>query len=514
MARDVSLYVRRCPVCAISKTPHHLPAGKLVPLPIPRHPWSHVGVDFVTDLPNSEGFTCILVAVDRFFKACRLIPLRVFQQPWKLPKRCFITSSAISASGGHCLRLWATIHLPCLEGFLQAPWCLCKPVLDITPTQTARLSGRYKRLGGYLRAYCHDTRTAGTASSRGPSMHIIPQANHHGPHPVPVHTWFPNPLFPWTEEPSDVPAVDHWFRASERVLDSAHVQLQQAVRRHKTFSYACRSNAPVYRPGDKVWLSTQDLRLSLPCQKLSPRYIGPFTIERQINEVTFLLQLPDRYRIHPAFHVSLLKPFSPSVPGPEEQAVPPPPKVLAEPSIYRDPGWPGMMFWISLFYSSSITTTLIVPHPEAVADPFAIVGCQEPPWRSGTVELEEGDAPTLTRSHPLIIVLLLYHRHLSPLIKSTISLHSSRHSHFLISNMHVYLPDSHLYCLLTSCSCVPLLVLPRSCAPPSPHSVVPSGFPGIGKRIDYSQIRPNIHCHYPINHLDSLPCFLSPALVQ
>ncbi len=57
-------------------SPHHLPTGKLVPLPIPRRPWSHVGVNFATDLPNSEGFTHILVVVDRFSKACKLIPLR------------------------------------------------------------------------------------------------------------------------------------------------------------------------------------------------------------------------------------------------------------------------------------------------------------------------------------------------------------------------------------------------------------------------------------------------------
>ncbi len=44
--------------------------------PIPRRPWSHLGVDFVTDLPASDGNTCILVTVDRFSKACRLVPLK------------------------------------------------------------------------------------------------------------------------------------------------------------------------------------------------------------------------------------------------------------------------------------------------------------------------------------------------------------------------------------------------------------------------------------------------------
>ncbi len=69
-----------------------------------------------------------------------------------------------------------------------------------------------------------------------------------------------------------------------------------------------------------------------PVEKLSPYYIGPFTIQRQINEVTYQLQLPPRYRIHPTFHVSLLKTFSPSTPEPHE---PPPPEILDQPSVYR-----------------------------------------------------------------------------------------------------------------------------------------------------------------------------------
>ncbi len=60
MARDVRRFIQGCTDCAISKSPRHLPAGKLLPLPVPNQPWSHLGVDFITDLPDSDGNTCIL----------------------------------------------------------------------------------------------------------------------------------------------------------------------------------------------------------------------------------------------------------------------------------------------------------------------------------------------------------------------------------------------------------------------------------------------------------------------
>ncbi|KAK3540927.1 hypothetical protein QTP86_005816 [Hemibagrus guttatus] len=113
--------------------------------------------------------------------------------------------------------------------------------------------------------------------------------------------------------------------------------VSQAVRRQKVQADVRRRVAPLYHPGDKVWLSTGDIRLWLPCKKLSPRYIGPFTILRQINDVTYELQLPRQYHISPTFHMSLLKPFTDSVlPPPSiEPEVPPPPEIDTDDTIYQ-----------------------------------------------------------------------------------------------------------------------------------------------------------------------------------
>ncbi|KAK3517343.1 hypothetical protein QTP70_004487 [Hemibagrus guttatus] len=76
LGSDVEEYVRSCPTCVQARTSRLLPEGLLEPLPVPRRLWSHLSVDFLTDLPDSGGFTTVMVVVDRFSKGCKLIPLK------------------------------------------------------------------------------------------------------------------------------------------------------------------------------------------------------------------------------------------------------------------------------------------------------------------------------------------------------------------------------------------------------------------------------------------------------
>ena len=78
--RDVSEYIQRCAACQLNKIRRHKLWGQLVPLPVLDTAWRHYSLDFVTDLPKSQGdqgntFDAILVLVDRFSKYVRYLPV-------------------------------------------------------------------------------------------------------------------------------------------------------------------------------------------------------------------------------------------------------------------------------------------------------------------------------------------------------------------------------------------------------------------------------------------------------
>src|SRR5260221_10452730 len=70
----VKHYMRSCTSCAHTKAQRHNPYGLLKQLPIPICPWESVSMDFIEQLPASDGFMAILVVVDRLTKQLLFIP--------------------------------------------------------------------------------------------------------------------------------------------------------------------------------------------------------------------------------------------------------------------------------------------------------------------------------------------------------------------------------------------------------------------------------------------------------
>ncbi|XDV26708.1 hypothetical protein PO909_030346 [Leuciscus waleckii] len=305
---DVVKFVHQCTTCNVVKASR--PAGLLQPLPVPQRPWSHIAVDFVTDLPLSQGFTTILSVVDRFSKACRFIPLA------GLPTALQTAEALLH----HVFRLYGLpedIVSDRGSQFTSRVWkALCSQLninVSLTSGYHPQANGQVERLNQdltrFLRTYCHRNQQDW---SRFLVWAEYAQNSLHKPStgltPFQCVLGFQPPLFPWSGEPTDLPAVDAWLRRSEETWNTAHVHLQRAVRQFRLQADRRRRGGPIFRPGQWAWLSTRDLRLRLPCKKLSPRFIGPFRILRQITPVSYRLALPSSYRISPTFHVSLLRP--------------------------------------------------------------------------------------------------------------------------------------------------------------------------------------------------------------
>src|SRR5271170_5341260 len=74
MQQFVNKRVNTCETCGCKKAPCHTPFGALQPLPIPVGPWQSISMDFIVELPPSEGYDAIVVCVDRFTKMAHFIP--------------------------------------------------------------------------------------------------------------------------------------------------------------------------------------------------------------------------------------------------------------------------------------------------------------------------------------------------------------------------------------------------------------------------------------------------------
>jgi Integrase zinc binding domain len=74
MSRDIKKIVTSCDICQKAKPKKHAPIGMLQPLPIPEKPFEVVSMDFITELPESNGYDSILVVIDKLTKYAILIP--------------------------------------------------------------------------------------------------------------------------------------------------------------------------------------------------------------------------------------------------------------------------------------------------------------------------------------------------------------------------------------------------------------------------------------------------------
>ncbi|SJL04343.1 uncharacterized protein ARMOST_07709 [Armillaria ostoyae] len=330
--KDVEAYVKGCETCQRTKSNTQAKSAPLHLNAIPTEPWTHISVDMVTGLPNSNGHDALLVVVDRFSKAIILVPCNV----------------ELSAEG------WARIlrdHVYARHGmpqvvisdrgpqFVSAFMKELYRMLDITQNASTafhpQTNGQMERVNQevekYLRIFinyhqsdwadwlplaefAHNNRVH-SATGKSPFMILYGR----NPHIIPDSPRTPN---------SKVPAASDFSKAMTRIHKETETALEEAAGRMKAQYNKHKRPAREYHVGDKVWLDATNLHLPRPKKKLDDKRVGPFLVLEKTGASAYKLKLPPHWKIHPCFNEKLLTPFEPPAFANQEQPPPPPPDLI------------------------------------------------------------------------------------------------------------------------------------------------------------------------------------------
>ena len=312
----VKEYINGCIPCQRNKAGTQKPYGLLQPIEIPDSRWETVTMDWIVDLPRSAtGNNCILVIVDKLTKFVHLVPTtktstaedtaRLFIQHVYQYHGCprILISDRDTKFTSQFWRefsrrlgmkpRYSTAFHPQTDGQTERTNRVIEEVLRHF------IDGEHKNWEELLPLTAFAMNNAKSSSTGETPFYL-----NTGTHPLTPNTMGISPI------EGKIPTLDVIFQDMHMTLNRVKELLKAAQDRQKT--YADLKRQPhTFEKGDEVLLSTKNLHFQKGVKKLHPKFIGPFRIEETIGREgnAVRLALPNSYRVHPVFHVSMLRPY-------------------------------------------------------------------------------------------------------------------------------------------------------------------------------------------------------------
>eukprot|EP00253_Pinus_taeda_P026665 PITA_26665 len=314
MREDMEEYVHTCIICQQDKSDNQRQGGLLQPLPIPKRPWMSVSMDFITQLPQVQGYNGIMVVVDRFSKYVVFVPTKI---PCGAERTAELFFKNIVKYWGIPLSIVSDRDPRFTGRFWTTLFKLVGTELLMSSSYHPQTDGQTERINTMLEDYLRHYVTAD--QKNWPELLDIAQFSYNiqkssatgyspfelvngqmsvAPHTVVTGGFLRSPL------------AKRFMKAWEETLELARLRLHEAARRMKKYADRRRREAH-FDVGDMVFLRITREQFE-PAKgttnKLTRKYEGPFRIKKKVGEAAYELELPRHMNMkHPVFHVSQLK---------------------------------------------------------------------------------------------------------------------------------------------------------------------------------------------------------------
>ncbi|MCH79728.1 Ty3/gypsy retrotransposon protein, partial [Trifolium medium] len=313
MKNAVQEYVRQCDVCQRQKYIATSPGGLLQPLPIPENIWEDISMDFITGLPKSKQFEAILVVVDRLSKYSHFIPLK---HPYTARSIAEIFCKEIVKLHGIPVSIVSDRDPIFMSSFWKEMFRMQGTKLKMSTAYHPETDGQTEVVNRcvetYLRCFIAD-QPKNWVSWLHWAEYWFNTTYHLSTEKTPFEIVYGRSaptLTRWVQGETRVASVQKDLSDRDEALTQLKNQLLKAQERMKNQADKRRVERS-FNCGDWVFVKLRAHRQqSLVTRinaKLAAKYYGPYPVIEKIGAVAYKLKLPEESRVHPVFHVSLLK---------------------------------------------------------------------------------------------------------------------------------------------------------------------------------------------------------------